>query len=772
MQYVQLTAEFIAKAIQLFSGKKITEKKAKKITKLLVNDNTVAKTFFCGAECTKSKLSCMKAVKKDGESCHVHDPARKCHGITNKKTKCGSVAKTDKKYCRHHEDQDQGHLKSTKTYAKNITKKHLTDDDDDQEMSDERPRGKKSRKQHTPQDVVDSEDESDEEVPAKKKHAKKAEKVVETLKKDSKKSKRESSEKAEETVKHSSLKNHSDEIIWERFPYEYDKYRNSIVLSKPPNKKDICWQQCSFDKSHGYSTNYVLNGHHLLKRCRTDVIVAQLGKMPSRDDFAYLRGRRFDEQSVQMLVDVGFTVQDMPRDYKPPLSKEYVEEKTHGQKTHSNNTKQVVSSVEEKISIVKNKSAIDITSPDDVPLLGDINWVSHPKDLNYQYATNYAVNGLCIVRIRGRNIVVALATPNNLLGIGKRHRIDILDRSILSAMGLSEVDVSWQLQLDKNKPLVPKTPVNEILVPTPPTIKDKVQIVDKSTIKWKRFGKELEYAKNLLVAGKHILKKRREDVVVGLVTDEHISSEYVVFDRMSFEEIQQIFTMGFIPDAEYMTEELLSDEDSIASDEEHVADEQCDNMQVAIVENAVVSENSHVEEEIFVDIRGTAAHSSGEHSMALTAMQTGSTISIDGGLFAIYKTEDEKDFLHIMGTMYGDIKVLRSEIAVGEFSKDNVVYEDLRKVAHEMQEYYHEKEAIHLKKYGTLEPHHLILAMYEDTAQKNKKTIIAEFLEDIVKGAFGENIRKIARQRERKAIKDDKKKQKRIRNATCETDEE
>jgi hypothetical protein len=47
---------------------------------------------------------------------------------------------------------------------------------------------------------------------------------------------------------------------------------------------------------------------------------------------------------------------------------------------------------------------------------------------------------------------------------------------------------------------------------------------------------------------------------MGLVTNKHISSEDVVFDRFSGEEKEQVFAMGFVPDDKYLVEDPSSDE--------------------------------------------------------------------------------------------------------------------------------------------------------------------------------------------------------------------
>ena len=57
------------------------------------------------------------------------------------------------------------------------------------------------------------------------------------------------------------------------------------------------------------------------------------------------------------------------------------------------------------------------------------------------------------------------------------------------------------------------------------------------------------------------------------MSEDHICSEDVVFDRMSIKEKEQIFAMGFVPDIEHGTGESTSDEKSSASEVDENTDE-------------------------------------------------------------------------------------------------------------------------------------------------------------------------------------------------------
>jgi hypothetical protein len=754
--YVQLTIELITKAIQLFCQKEIKEKDARKICESLAEDDDVEKHHFCEATCVKSKRTCMKKVEDHGMHCYVHDPDRKCHGITLKGDRCRSVAKVGEMYCTKHHDQGGRSGKGKKQAIVEQDESTSEDELAPRKKSPKKPskkETKKSKSTHTSEDVVDSEEESpsdeesvppkkhkethskkknmnktkqvvtsedessaSEEEPPKKKQSKKITKKHEKNTKESKKSKevvssedepseeekpvKEPAKTTTENSKKNTKSTKTDEtvanIFWERFPHVYDKSGNSVVLSKKelPKKTDILWTQCSFDKSHGYCTNYVLDGCHLLKKWRTDEIVGQLLKMPAKDDHAYLRGRPFAVISKKALVDMGFTVNELPKDYKPPLGAEYVvEKKPHDRKTHSKKSKDIVSSGEESVdesveesgeeSGQEDESAseeekteehiwtkmdpVNLTALKNVPIGLCFNWQIHPYNRKLEYSTSYTINGKYIVKMVGTNAYVDLCTLDNLQGNGgEEPLITAQDRKILDKLELHPLSPSerkiLELSMDKDDdessseeeeeeqtyPLnrnvhnitsMENLPVAEdggwtiypldkrLEYATNFTIRDKYvirlagknvyvelcpkesmggkgdapeldtlersilskmklkemstterkkifqeeseddsnipakQTVDKSKVKWKKFDNDLEYSTNLFVSGKCILKKRHEDVVVGLVTDKHISSEDVVFDRMTLKEKEEIFNMGFVPDAEYMREESESDEE-------------------------------------------------------------------------------------------------------------------------------------------------------------------------------------------------------------------
>jgi hypothetical protein len=77
-------------------------------------------------------------------------------------------------------------------------------------------------------------------------------------------------------------------------------------------------------------------------------------------------------------------------------------------------------------------------------------------------------------------------------------------------------------------------------------------VVEKEDVKWKKYrkNKRLEYTMDICINGKHPLKKRKEDVVVGLLTKDQLDDDYdgEIKCKMSSKEKEKIFTMGFIPE--------------------------------------------------------------------------------------------------------------------------------------------------------------------------------------------------------------------------------
>lgn len=89
-------------------------------------------------------------------------------------------------------------------------------------------------------------------------------------------------------------------------------------------------------------------------------------------------------------------------------------------------------------------------------------------------------------------------------------------------------------------------------------------------MKWKKLNEHLEYSKNTLVNGKHMLKFCKQDVVIGLMTDDQIRSENIVYDTLSLKEKEKILAMGFHP-KDYK-DSLPEKDESTSEDDEDAKD--------------------------------------------------------------------------------------------------------------------------------------------------------------------------------------------------------
>ncbi|KAG9062289.1 hypothetical protein KI688_006621 [Linnemannia hyalina] len=197
--------------------------------------------------------------------------------------------------------------------------------------------------------------------------------------------------------------------------------------------------------------------------------------------------------------------------------------------------------------------------------------------------------------------------------------MDILERSMLSKMRLQPMSDEERKMLFNDD-----VEVEEGLPVEGPT--------DISKMKWKRFHKQqLEYSMNVLVNGKHILKIRKQNIVVGLVTDDHIGAENVDYDNLNQKEKEKIFAMGFKPQ--------WSEDRSTEKDEpvEKVDDE---------------VQESNVKE---------------------TLEDSGPMGSENVNASSVYTTKDHHDFLKAMGEVYSKITAIEEELREEYVSADDSI---------------------------------------------------------------------------------------------------
>ncbi|KAI1287925.1 hypothetical protein EDD11_010122, partial [Mortierella claussenii] len=499
------------------------------------------------------------------------------------------------------------------------------------------------------------------------------------------------------------------------------------------------------------------------------------------------RTRRKEESDDESSSEVSLSEESVSEE-------EFVPPKKHNRKKHSKNfeAKHEESSQEDEDSSEEdepNGKVHNIISMKHVLTVKDVEWMVHPNHERVESASDFTVNGKCIFKLRGTNAYIGLCEAEDLEDLLSKEkvkwlplsRISSLEEKILKQMKLRPLSVSETLDVHSEAEK-PQEDVIQVVGP-----------LKNSEVKWRRFDQELEYSKNLLVGGKHMLKMCKSNNVVGLVTKDHIRSEIVEYDAMSHKEKECVFAKGFVPYDNDKPEETEPEGESDATTDISVVTK--GDEKDLVVRNADRCTDEEIQQ---LDISGTAAPGGTVHSMVRAGGS--STVSVGGDIYAVYKTEatlpvqDDKDardviaffrpegspdedkkFLQEMGEIYGELRVMRAQISTGGFSKDNAMYAELRDVVHLVQRHYETKEKVHLEKYGALEPHPQILALFEDTAQKNKESIIASYLDDILKGGLADSVRDAATQRQKKTIKSRTKvngKQKRIRSTTVETDEE
>jgi hypothetical protein len=79
---------------------------------------------------------------------------------------------------------------------------------------------------------------------------------------------------------------------------------------------------------------------------------------------------------------------------------------------------------------------------------------------------------------------------------------------------------------------------------------DDTPVIDKEDVKWRKYpgDKKLEYTTDISINGKYLLKKRKQDVVVGLLTEDQLDGSHDGEYRMTSKEKEKVFTMGFVLD--------------------------------------------------------------------------------------------------------------------------------------------------------------------------------------------------------------------------------
>ncbi|KAG9068934.1 hypothetical protein KI688_011230 [Linnemannia hyalina] len=246
-------------------------------------------------------------------------------------------------------------------------------------------------------------------------------------------------------------------------------------------------------------------------------------------------------------------------------------------------------------------------------------------------------NAKYIVKLCGKNTYVGLFTLDHLRGGGDVPEMDILERSMLSKMKLQEMSDEERKMLFNEE-----VEVEEELPVEGPT--------DISKMKWKRFHKQqLEYSKNVLVNGKHILKIRKQNIVVGLVTDDHIGAENVDYDNLNQKEKEKIFAMGFKP--------------QWSKDRSTEKDEPVEKIDDEVQESNVKETLDELVEKVDDEVQ--------ESDVKKTLEDGGPMESENVNASSVYTTKDHHDFLKAMGEVYSKITAIEEELREEYVSADD-----------------------------------------------------------------------------------------------------
>ena len=98
--YVEFTFKLVKSIVDRFCKHSSMEPSMRNVEKIFAHfvNSDMKKYYICGATCASNGKICMTEVTSENAKCHMHDPKRKCQGVTNKGHNCGSIAKTGQKY--------------------------------------------------------------------------------------------------------------------------------------------------------------------------------------------------------------------------------------------------------------------------------------------------------------------------------------------------------------------------------------------------------------------------------------------------------------------------------------------------------------------------------------------------------------------------------------------------------------------------------------------------------------------------------------------------
>jgi hypothetical protein len=249
-----------------------------------------------------------------------------------------------------------------------------------------------------------------------------------------------------------------------------------------------------------------------------------------------------------------------------------------------------------------SSKVLDIASKKEVPSAERVKWVECPLNDKLEYARNFTVNGKYILKLRRKDAYYHLLTTKNISGDEAPEDLTRKETRILKKIGLRPTteaedqnlslddscdeeasdDADSDEESDDEDMHENKAEEKQLLRENPwmrPRCKgftkqgrkcvkpvDKVDEyctlhhtqasnrINKENVTWEIFplANNLEYTYDICIRGRYPLKKRKEDLVVRLVTKEQLlrSDEWYT-STMTPQDKEEIFAMGYLPEDEY-----------------------------------------------------------------------------------------------------------------------------------------------------------------------------------------------------------------------------
>ena len=323
------------------------------------------------------------------------------------------------------------------------------------------------------------------------------------------------------------------------------------------------------------------------------------------DDSAEDKIRRKKAKKPRTPEHVDADVDDSSEDDTPRM-KSKVKESRHSHTLEDTNSEEEedenVSDRESSYGALPLSSKVfDITSKKKVPSAKKGKWVKCPFNDNLEYARNFTVNGKHILKLRKKDAYHHLYTAKNLSADDTVFQdLTSKESRILEKMGLRQTtkaenqkifpdesdeesddkeasedkesdgsnESSEEAEAEKlvkgNKKPKPTSICKGFTKPgakcTKPVAKGEYctlhhtqasNHVSKKNVTWETFplADNLEYTYDICIRGRYPLKKRKEDLVVKLVTKEQLSRpDEWYMGTMTLQDKEELFIMGLVPE--------------------------------------------------------------------------------------------------------------------------------------------------------------------------------------------------------------------------------